>query len=226
MSGANNELADFFQVLKDKGCFHDETQPVRDAFAEIEKKIINKVNDESYIQWIEKFVTDVLKSARRKVKCEEVVIEDIEPSRNISLSLDGKEYVIRTWNFHQIGTDVNGNTCAENVEYTLYEMVEGEDGVHGNEVDFGLIRITWINEEDLKMRGTVKWFNNQKCYGFIVDENGEDVFIHYSGLNMEGFKYLEEGQTVEFDIMNVEKGRQAFNVTVVESITENEGKED
>ena len=189
-------------------------------------KIINKVNDESYVQWIEKFVADVLKSARRKVKCEEVVIEDIEPSRNILLSLDGKEYVIRTWNFHQIGTDLHGNTCAEDVEYTLYEMVEDEDGAHGKEVDFGLIRITWINEEDLKMRGVVKWFENSKGYGFITIEDGSDVFVHYSGINMVGHKYLEEGQTVEFDVMNVEKGRQAVNVTVIETDTENEGKEE
>ena len=187
----------------------------------IKMKIINKVNDESYIQWIEKFVADVLKSARAKVKCKEVVIEDIEPSRNISLSLDGKEYVIRTWNFHQIGTDLNGNTCAEDVEYTLYEMVEDEDGTHGNEVDFGLIRITWRNEENLKMRGVVKWFDNSKGYGFITIEDGTDVFVHYSRIIMVGHKYLEEGQTVEFDILNVEKGRQAINVTVVKTETEN-----
>lgn len=189
-------------------------------------KIINKVNDESYIQWIEKFVADVLKSARAKVKCKEVVIEDIEHSRNISLSIDGKEYVIRTWNFHSVGTDLNGNTCAEDVEYTLYEMVEDEDGGHGSEVDFGLIRISWKNEENLKMRGVVKWFDNSRGYGFITMEDGTDIFVHYSGINKEGFKFLTEGQTVEFDVMNVEKGRQAVNVTVVETDTENEGKED
>ena len=62
-------------------------------------------------------------------------------------------------------------------------------------------------------KGTVKWFNNQKGYGFISDEDGNDVFVHYTGLNMEGFKTLEEGQAVEFDIINGTKGPQAVNVT-------------
>ncbi len=65
------------------------------------------------------------------------------------------------------------------------------------------------------MQGTVKWFNNQKGYGFISDESGNDVFVHYSGLNMEGFKSLEEGATVEFDVTEGSKGPQAVNVTVV-----------
>ena len=51
-------------------------------------------------------------------------------------------------------------------------------------------------------KGTVKWFNNQKGYGFISDEAGNDVFVHYTGLAMEGFKSLEEGQAVEFDIVD------------------------
>ena len=63
------------------------------------------------------------------------------------------------------------------------------------------------------MKGTVKWFNNQKGYGFICDEQGKDVFVHYSGLNMEGFKTLDEGQNVEFDITDGAKGHQAVNVT-------------
>ena len=65
------------------------------------------------------------------------------------------------------------------------------------------------------MQGTVKWFNNQKGYGFISDESGNDVFVHYSGLNMEGFKSLEEGASVEFDATEGSKGPQAVNVTVV-----------
>lgn len=76
-------------------------------------------------------------------------------------------------------------------------------------------------------KGIVKWFINTKGFGFITMEDGTDIFVHYSGLNMEGFKYLEEGQTVEFDVMNIEEGRrQAVNVTVIETDTENEGKED
>ncbi|MBR1508878.1 MAG: cold-shock protein [Eubacterium sp.] len=64
-------------------------------------------------------------------------------------------------------------------------------------------------------RGTVKWFNNQKGYGFITGEDGVDVFVHFSGLNMEGFKTLEENQAVEYEVVNGEKGPQATNVTVI-----------
>ena len=65
------------------------------------------------------------------------------------------------------------------------------------------------------MKGTAKRLNNQKGYGFISDENGNDVFVHYSGLNMEGFKSLEEGAAVEFEITDGAKGPQAVNVVVV-----------
>ena len=61
-------------------------------------------------------------------------------------------------------------------------------------------------------KDTVKWFNNQKGYGFILDESGKDVFVHFSALVMDGFKTLEEGQVVEFDLINGEKGLQAQNV--------------
>ena len=62
-------------------------------------------------------------------------------------------------------------------------------------------------------KGTVKWFNNQKGYGFISVEAGHDVFVHYSGLNMDGFKSLDEGAAVEYDVVEGEKGPQAVNVT-------------
>lgn len=61
-------------------------------------------------------------------------------------------------------------------------------------------------------QGTVKWFNAKKGYGFISDEQGNDVFVHFSALNMDGFKELKDGESVEFDVVNGEKGPQAANV--------------
>ena len=62
-------------------------------------------------------------------------------------------------------------------------------------------------------KGTVKWFDSKKGYGFISDESGKDVFVHFSGLNMEGFKTLDEGAQVEFEVVDGNKGPQAVNVT-------------
>jgi len=64
-------------------------------------------------------------------------------------------------------------------------------------------------------KGTVKWFNNQKGYGFICDEQGNDVFVHYSGLEMEGYKTLEEGAQVQFEVTDGAKGKQAIHVTTL-----------
>ena len=61
-------------------------------------------------------------------------------------------------------------------------------------------------------KGTVKWFNAKKGFGFICDEDGNDVFVHFSALIMDGFKVLEEGEKVEFDVVEGEKGPQAANV--------------
>ena len=61
-------------------------------------------------------------------------------------------------------------------------------------------------------KGTVMWFINQKGFGFISDEQGNDVFVHYSGIQSNGFKSLEEGQEVEFEVIEGQKGPQAVNV--------------
>ena len=62
--------------------------------------------------------------------------------------------------------------------------------------------------------GVVKWFNSRKGYGFIEREGGEDVFVHYTAIQGDGYRNLEEGQRVEFDIEQGEKGPQAVNVTL------------
>ena len=62
-------------------------------------------------------------------------------------------------------------------------------------------------------RGKVKWFNNNKGFGFIEQENGQDVFVHYSAISGEGYKSLAEGQWVEFDVTQGAKGLQAANVS-------------
>jgi cold shock protein len=62
------------------------------------------------------------------------------------------------------------------------------------------------------MQGTVKWFNNAKGYGFIGREDGPDVFVHYSAITSEGYKSLQEGDVVEFEIVQGQKGPQAANV--------------
>ena len=70
------------------------------------------------------------------------------------------------------------------------------------------------NEEsrNVKERGLVKWFNNAKGYGFIQRQTGEDVFVHFSSINMNGYRSLEEGAEVEFEVKTGPKGLQAENV--------------
>ena len=65
------------------------------------------------------------------------------------------------------------------------------------------------------MRGTVKWFNPKKGYGFIINEEGQEVFVHYTGIDSDGFKTLNDGANIEFTVKKVEKGWQAFDVRVV-----------
>lgn len=61
-------------------------------------------------------------------------------------------------------------------------------------------------------KGTVKWFNSKNGYGFITRDDGTDIFVHYSGIQKEGFKSLKEGANVTFDVVDGEKGLQAVNV--------------
>ncbi|WP_456455188.1 cold-shock protein [Thermovibrio sp.] len=63
-----------------------------------------------------------------------------------------------------------------------------------------------------KLTGTVKWFDSKKGYGFITADNGQDIFVHYTGISGEGFRSLEEGERVSFTITESEKGLKAVNV--------------
>ena len=76
-----------------------------------------------------------------------------------------------------------------------------------------------INKLGIKMadrlKGTVKWFNERKGFGFIEREGGSDVFVHFSGIKSEGFKTLKDGQAVEFTLINNEKGESADEVIAV-----------
>lgn len=68
------------------------------------------------------------------------------------------------------------------------------------------------------MRGTVKWFNKERGYGFITNENGTDYFVHFSGINGKGFKSLESSEIVTFDLEETERGMKAVNVTPILTI--------
>ena len=67
--------------------------------------------------------------------------------------------------------------------------------------------------------GKIKWFNNEKGYGFIDGNNGEDIFVHYSAIKQDGYKGLSEGQIVEYELLETEKGLQAINVKEVSNAT-------
>ena len=72
--------------------------------------------------------------------------------------------------------------------------------------------LKYLQEALFMAQGAVKWFNESKGYGFITVDDGKDVFVHFSAIQGEGFKTLNEGQKVSFDIVNGEKGPQAANV--------------
>lgn len=105
--------------------------------------IINEITDDDYIQWVEGFVVKVLKNA--SVKFDKLIIDNFEPDKRIFIFVDGNEYTIRTWNYHTVQCDDNGIPCSEVVEYTLFKIVDDEDGSHGVIVDFGCTQIEWKN---------------------------------------------------------------------------------
>ena len=72
-----------------------------------------------------------------------------------------------------------------------------------------------VGRRTMRITGKVKWFNNAKGYGFIERDGGSDVFVHYSAIQGDGFRSLEEGQAVEFEIVDGPKGPQAGNVTKI-----------
>jgi len=69
--------------------------------------------------------------------------------------------------------------------------------------------------EVTNMTGKVKWFNSEKGYGFVTTDEGNDIFVHYSQIQKDGFKSLEEGERVEFDVVDGDKGPQAANVVSI-----------
>jgi CspA family cold shock protein len=83
--------------------------------------------------------------------------------------------------------------------------------VAGEEVDSD----TSEEEASMREKGTVKWFNAAKGFGFIQRENGEDVFVHFSAIQSQGYRSLDEGSKVEFEVLTGPKGLQAANVTAV-----------
>ncbi len=80
------------------------------------------------------------------------------------------------------------------------------------EIYFPFIKRFTLRRECESMQGKVKWFNAEKGFGFIEREDGDDVFVHFSAINSEGFKTLDEGQEVEFEIVEGARGPQAANV--------------
>ena len=92
-------------------------------------------------------------------------------------------------------------------------MTQFQTGILG----VGMLKGSARRKKKVRMKGTVKWFNNAKGFGFIGREDGSsDVFVHYSAINIEGYKSLQEGDQVEFEIVDGQKGPQAGNVTRVQ----------
>ncbi len=90
-------------------------------------------------------------------------------------------------------------------------VVSEKPGCGGRKMDSDTLE----EEASMREKGTVKWFNAAKGFGFIQRENGEDVFVHFSAIQSQGYRSLDEGSKVEFEVLTGPKGLQAANVTAV-----------
>ena len=107
-------------------------------------KITSNIENSNYTQWITGFVESVIR--RANLKCDEVIIDDLD-DKYMWLTIDGMEYIIRTWNFEPVTYDLQGRPCSERVSYTLFKQVSDENGSsHGEEVSHGMEIIRWNND--------------------------------------------------------------------------------
>ena len=122
-----------------------------------------------------------------------------------------KNYFYRCWKYQKESqNNFLRKTCAQ-PQYSCYNGFTSFEKKEVSKVE----EIKRIEVEVNHMIGRVKWFNNDKGYGFIDYKKGEDVFVHYSTINCDGYKTLSEGQYVEFTLLETSKGYQAVDVTPV-----------
>ena len=108
-------------------------------------KITSNIENSNYTQWITGFVESVINQA--DLKCDEVVIDEIDDDR-MWLTIDGSEYIIRTWNFESVTYDLQGRPCGERVSYTLFiDVSDGNGGCHSEKVCNGVKIIMWDNDK-------------------------------------------------------------------------------
>lgn len=125
-------------------------------------KITSKIENSNYTQWITGFVESVINQA--DLKCNEIVIDEVDDDR-MWLTIDGLEYIIRTWNFEPVTYDSQGRPCAESVDYTLFKYVSDME-----EVGRGVEIIRWDNDEVI----------NEEKEKAVIKNSREESPEHYS----------------------------------------------
>jgi cold shock protein len=114
----------------------------------------------------------------------------------------------------QVSFRWNSKTTAQSIDFEPFFFRPAEDELHHNFPPFLLFALRRQKMSE-RVIGTVKWFNGSKGYGFISREGGPDVFVHFSAIQGDGFRNLEEGQRVEFTVEKGPKGLQAANVKAI-----------